>query len=113
MEQAQKTILKLPRQVFFALVAGLSVRFVVVAFVYPDVLTLRRDHWAFGCEVGRIALSIYEGHGFGSPLYHPTGPTAWMTPIYPYIVAGIFKVFGLYTKAAAWRRRGWTRYFRR
>ena len=26
-----------------------------------------------------------------------TGPTAWMTPIYPEIIARIFKVFGKYT----------------
>src|SRR5271170_260705 len=95
-------ILGMRRPVLWAVLVALGLRLVVVAFVYPSVLTLRRDHWAFGCEVGRIARSIFEGHGFSSPLYHPTGPTAWMTPIYPYIVAGIFKVFGLFTKSAAW-----------
>jgi len=102
MDQKPGYILGIRRPVFWAVLLALALRLVVVAFVYQDLLTLRRDHWAFGCEVGRIARSIFEGHGFSSPIYHPTGPTAWMTPIYPYIVAGIFKVFGLYTKAAAW-----------
>jgi Dolichyl-phosphate-mannose-protein mannosyltransferase len=48
-------------------------------------------------EPGNIAYSIVTGHGFGSPLRDPTGPTAWTTPVYPYILAGIFRLFGAYT----------------
>jgi hypothetical protein len=61
----------------------------------------RQDHFRFGFETGRIARSIAQGQGFASPLYEPTGPSAWMTPVYPYIVAGFFRVFGIYTKTAA------------
>ncbi len=42
-----------------------------------------------------------QGRGFGSPLFEDTGPTAWMTPVYPYLVAGVFKLFGTYTKLSA------------
>ena len=38
---------------------------------------------------------------FSSPLHADTGPTAWMTPIYPFLLACVFKVFGIYTKASA------------
>jgi 4-amino-4-deoxy-L-arabinose transferase-like glycosyltransferase len=48
-------------------------------------------------EVGNIAYSLSIGHGFGSPFHVDTGPTAWMTPIFPNILAGIFRVFGSYT----------------
>ena len=52
----------------------------------------------YGYEVGRVAKSIVEGKGFSSPLpFFETGPTAWLCPIYPYIVAAIFKVWGIYT----------------
>src|ERR1019366_1388272 len=35
---------------------------------------------------------------FSSPLrVVETGPTAWFTPLYPYFVAGIFKVCGIYS----------------
>jgi len=48
-------------------------------------------------EPGNIAYSIAIGHGFGSPFRADTGPTAWTAPIYPYIVAGFFDIFGTYS----------------
>ena len=48
-------------------------------------------------EPGNIAYSIANGHGFSSPLRDPTGPTAWTTPVYPFLLAGIFRLFGAYT----------------
>lgn len=48
-------------------------------------------------ESGNIAYSIASGHGFGSPFRVDTGPTAWMTPLYPLLLAGIMRVFGIYT----------------
>jgi hypothetical protein len=51
----------------------------------------------FGYETGRIARSIAMGNGFSSPLSVDSGPTAWLTPVYPYLLAGVFKIFGLYT----------------
>jgi len=51
----------------------------------------------FGYETGRIGRSIATGNGFSSPLSVPTGPTAWLTPIFPYLLAGIFKLFGVYS----------------
>ncbi len=80
---------------------ALSIRLIVMVFLLPEQLEPQRDHWHFGYETGRIARSIVEGRGFSSPLFEDTGPTAWMTPVYPYIVAGVFKVFGVYTKTSA------------
>ena len=48
-------------------------------------------------EVGNIAHSIATGHGFASPFRVDTGPTAWMTPLFPMLLAGIFRVFGSYS----------------
>jgi len=79
---------------------ALALRLIVMAYVYPMELAPAHDHWAFGYETGRIARSIANGHGFGSPLFADTGPTAWLTPVYPYILAGIFKVFGVYSTAS-------------
>jgi 4-amino-4-deoxy-L-arabinose transferase-like glycosyltransferase len=81
--------------------AALAVRLIVMVFLLPEQLEPQRDHWHFGYEAGRIARSIAQGRGFCSPLFADTGPTAWMTPIYPYLVAGVFKLFGVYTKASA------------
>jgi len=80
---------------------ALAIRLVAMVFLLDEQLNPERDHWRFGYETGRIARSIAEGHGFSSPLFEETGPTAWITPVYPYLVAGVFKVFGVYTKASA------------
>jgi hypothetical protein len=48
-------------------------------------------------ESGNIAFALASGHGFGSPFRVNTGPTAWMTPLYPLVLATIMRVFGIYT----------------
>ena len=48
-------------------------------------------------ESGNIAHSLAAGHGFSSPFRVDTGPTAWMTPAFPLVLAAIFRVFGVYT----------------
>jgi hypothetical protein len=48
-------------------------------------------------ESGNIAHSLSTGHGFSSPFRVDTGPTAWMTPLFPLLLAGIFRIFGAYT----------------
>ena len=51
-------------------------------------------------ESGNIAHSLATGKGFSSPFRVDTGPTAWMTPAYPLLLAGIFRLFGAYTFGA-------------
>lgn len=91
----------LPRSVLWMVLVALAIRLAVMPFLIGEQLDPQRDHWRFGYETGRIARSIVEGRGFSSPLFDDTGPTAWMTPVYPYLVAGVFKIFGVYTKASA------------
>jgi 4-amino-4-deoxy-L-arabinose transferase-like glycosyltransferase len=80
---------------------ALAVRLVVVSFEYPGQLNPKRDNWPFGYETGRIARAIASGRGFSDPVTVGSGPTAWMTPVYPYLVAGVFKLFGIYSAPAA------------
>src|SRR5947209_9112664 len=54
-------------------------------------------HFSIGWEMGRIGEAIASGHGFSDPFEGRTGPTAWEPPLYPYIIAGVFRVFGIYT----------------
>jgi hypothetical protein len=62
---------------------------VILAAVLPKV------EW--GTEATRIAASLAKGQGFSSPFSQPTGPSAWIPPIYPYLLAGIFRIFGVFT----------------
>ncbi len=48
-------------------------------------------------ETGNIAYSLAAGHGYSSPYWQETGPTAWLTPVYPALVAIIFRIFGIHT----------------
>jgi len=81
-------------------VVGMLIRVACMPFIYDDHTDPKYDRFKFGFETGRIARSIVQGEGFSSPLIEKTGPTAWMTPVYPYIIAGFLKVFGIFTERA-------------
>ena len=75
---------------------ALAVRLAVIPFLYHDWMDpFVLEHWAFG----RIARSIVSGHGFGSP-FADTGLSALLPPVYSYLLAGIFKLFGIETGAS-------------
>jgi len=80
---------------------ALALRLVVMGFAYTIQLDPSRDHWVFGWETGRVARSIATGQGFSSPYPEPTGPTALIPPVYTYLVAGVFKLFGVYSVSSA------------
>jgi Dolichyl-phosphate-mannose-protein mannosyltransferase len=54
----------------------------------------------FQQETGNIAYALAEGRGFGNVFRSGTGPTAWLAPVYPLIVAATFKIFGTFTAGA-------------
>src|SRR6267154_6898742 len=76
---------------------ALALRLVVMGFAYKIQLDPSQDHWVFGWETGRVARSIAIGQGFSSPYSEPTGPTALIPPVYTYMLAGVFQVFGVYS----------------
>ena len=76
-------------------------RLVIVAIVFRNVSAPTFDHNEFGWEMGWTARSIALGRGFSSPFLPITGPTALVPPLYPYLLAFVFKLFGLYTAASA------------
>jgi 4-amino-4-deoxy-L-arabinose transferase-like glycosyltransferase len=78
-----------------------ALRLAVIAVGHTYRVNPLRDHFNFGWEMGRIARSIVGGRGFSSPTDLITGPTAWAAPVYPYVIAAAFKIFGVYTPASA------------
>jgi len=60
------------------------------------------NHFGYGWEMGRIGQAIALGQGFSSPYGGSTGPTAWEPPLYPFLIGGVFKLFGIYSDASAW-----------
>jgi 4-amino-4-deoxy-L-arabinose transferase-like glycosyltransferase len=54
-------------------------------------------------ESARIAWAVASGFGFSSPWPRtPLLPTAVEPPIYPYLLAGIFKLAGAYSNLSLW-----------
>ena len=78
-----------------------GIRLAAMVYMQSFQIPTDQDNWKFGFETGRIAASIASGQGFSSPLQGPSGPTAWLPPIYPYMLAGIFKLFGIYSVDSA------------
>ena len=52
-------------------------------------------------EPAGIAESIVHGRGFSSAFHDAKGPTAWLAPAYPALLACIFRFFGVKTAASA------------
>lgn len=54
----------------------------------------------FENEAGSIAQGLAQGQGFCCVFRQATGPTAWLAPVYPLLLAAIFKSFGVFTVKA-------------
>ncbi len=87
---------------FFWMVAvAFALRFgwIIVAHTYK--FKALDDNFSFGWEMGRIGRSLAQGQGFSNPFSAITGPTAWEPPLYPFLIAVVFRLFGIYTHASA------------
>ncbi len=82
-----------------AIALFLRVGWIVVGHTYK--FKSLQENFGFGWEMGRIGEAIASGHGFSNPFVAPTGPTAWEPPLYPYLTAGVFQIFGIYSRASA------------
>ncbi len=51
--------------------------------------------------MGRIGRALASGQGFSNPFHGITGPTAWEPPLYPFLIAAVFKLFGIYSRTSA------------
>jgi hypothetical protein len=51
----------------------------------------------FQNEAGNVAAALAQGNGFCCLFREPTGPTAWLAPVYPLLLACVFKLFGTFT----------------
>jgi 4-amino-4-deoxy-L-arabinose transferase-like glycosyltransferase len=83
----------------FAIAFALRLAYILVAHTYrfkPD-----QNDFGFGYEMGRIGRAIASGRGFSDPFGPQTGVTAWEPPLYPFLIAVVFKVVGVYTHLAA------------
>jgi 4-amino-4-deoxy-L-arabinose transferase-like glycosyltransferase len=77
----------------------LRVGWIIVGHTYK--FKPAENNFGFGWEMGRIGAAIVSGHGFSNPFGAETGPTAWESPLYPYLIAGVFRILGIYSRSSA------------
>jgi 4-amino-4-deoxy-L-arabinose transferase-like glycosyltransferase len=99
----QDTTGRAPRRIFWI---GFVVRVLYITLAHTYRIRPAEDHFQFGWEGGRIARALVTGYGYADPFSNVwaahTGPTAWLPPLYPLLLAGIFRLFGVFTPASAW-----------
>ncbi len=88
-----------PQRVFWT---GFFLRALYITLAHTFRVRAILDHFQFGWEMGRIARALATGYGYADPFNGHTGPTAWIAPLYPLLLAGVFKLFGVYTPLSAW-----------
>lgn len=91
-----------PRRILlWAMLVGLAVRLAAMPFTFSDLRDPGRNYFRFGWESGQVAAAVASGHGYSSPLPTPTGPSAWLPPVFPLLLAGMFRAFGIFSAASA------------
>ena len=95
--------LRAPARIFWV---AFLVRVLYMTLAHTYRIRVSEDHFQFGWEAGRIARALVTGYGYSDPFANAfiahTGPTAWLPPLYPLLLAAIFRIFGVFTAASAW-----------
>ncbi|SNT32053.1 hypothetical protein SAMN05421770_107167 [Granulicella rosea] len=81
---------------------GFAARVIFLTAAHKYRIRIHLDHFEFGWEMGRVARALVTGYGYSDPFNGHSGPTAWVPPAYPLLLAGIFKLFGVYSTLSAW-----------
>src|ERR1700690_1442572 len=91
------TVVNSPRIIFLV---ALTARLWVLSQLLPA--NAWRDFYQIN-EPSRIARAVVSGAGYSSPWANTVSmPTAQQPPVYPYLLAGIFKLAGAYSYLSLW-----------
>lgn len=93
----KRTLLRAATSLWLIVLVALGAR---IGFAWNQERKIPREVLGivpFQQETGNIAYSLVRGTGYSNPFRRDTGPTAWLTPVYPFLIAVIFKVFGVET----------------
>jgi 4-amino-4-deoxy-L-arabinose transferase-like glycosyltransferase len=86
---------------FWIVVIAFAIRVLAILLLHTYKFRTTDQNFGFGWEMGRIGEAIALGQGFSNPFHGITGPTAWEPPLTPYLIGGVFKIFGVYTHASS------------
>lgn len=104
--RSERRILGLTATEFRFVALALFVR--LILFVIEHGIPFREarftDYNSYQNETTALAASVANGYGFSSPFMqalfgHPqVGPSTWVSPVYPYFCAAVFKFFGVLSR---------------
>ena len=100
MNHVKRTIQRAATSLALVMVVAMGVR---VAFAWDQARKIPPGVLGtvpFQQETGNIAYALAEGKGFSNVFRMETGTTAWLAPVYPLLVAAMFKLFGVFTARA-------------
>jgi len=95
----ERSSFRAPRILFWT---ALLVRVAYLTIAHTWRFSPFEDHFTFGYEMARVARALVTGYGYADPFSGHTGPTAWVPPLYPLLIAAVFKIAGIYTPLSAW-----------
>lgn len=79
------------------------VAFTLRVIVAGQLLSTSDRYFYAQNEQARIAWALVSGYGYSSPWPHtPLQPTAQQPPVYPCLLASIFRIAGAYSRASLW-----------
>jgi 4-amino-4-deoxy-L-arabinose transferase-like glycosyltransferase len=90
------------RLVCLALLVRLALLVVTHGFVFVESRT--NEYASFFNETTNLAGSVAQGSGYSTPFVSvlfgdaDMGPSSWVAPAYPYLCAGIFRLFGAFSQ---------------
>ena len=80
----------------------LAVVFTVALLTRVFLVTVKHPGFppSWGGEMSSVAHALAQGHGYSSPYWIDTGPTALVPPVYPFLLSLVFRGFGNHTPMA-------------
>jgi hypothetical protein len=82
------------KYLFVVILIAFALRTAGMWLIHSYRMNLQND------ESSHIAASLASGHGFSNPFGGNTGPTAWLGPVYPFLLSRIFLIFGIQTRGS-------------
>jgi len=93
----REKVLRLLMSAWFIALVALALRLAYLIYMAHLIPAEVLATVPFQNEVGNVASALAQGQGFCCLFRQPTGPTAWLAPVYPLIVACLFKLLGIFT----------------
>jgi 4-amino-4-deoxy-L-arabinose transferase-like glycosyltransferase len=95
MPSVRRSLLRIAESPGVVFLVALTIRVCVLSQLLPQKAW---EYFYRYNEPSRIAWALVSGFGYSSPWPNtPLAPTAQQPPVYPFIVAGIFRLAGAYT----------------